>query len=62
MLMLNDLDRYSLVTDVIDRVPGLGQRHPKLRQMMVDARVTAREHTRRTGEDIDVVTDWTWSG
>jgi xylulose-5-phosphate/fructose-6-phosphate phosphoketolase len=62
MVMLNDLDRYSLVTDVIDRVPGLGPRHARLRQAMVDARIRARNHTRTTGEDIDEVTGWTWPG
>ena len=38
MVMLNDLDRYHLVMDVIDRVPGLGEHAAGLRQEMVDAR------------------------
>ena len=60
MVMLNDLDRYHLVTDVIDRVPSLGQRAADLRQDMVDARVRARTWTRQHGEDIAEVADWRW--
>ena len=61
MVMLNDMDRYHLVMDVLDRVPGLGSRHAHLRQAMVDARLRARRHTRDHGEDIPEVTDWTWA-
>jgi xylulose-5-phosphate/fructose-6-phosphate phosphoketolase len=61
MVMLNDMDRYHLVMDVIDRVPGLGSRHAHLRQAMVDARLRARRYTRDHGEDTPEVTDWTWS-
>ena len=43
MVMLNDLDRYHLVMDVIDRVPGLGERAAGLRQEMSDARLRARD-------------------
>jgi len=60
MVMLNDLDRYHLVMDVIDRVPGLGARAGVLRQDMQDARLRARQYTRDFGEDIPVVNDWTW--
>ena len=42
MVMLNDLDRYRLAIDVIDRVPGLGTRSAALRQGLVDARLRAR--------------------
>ncbi len=61
MLMLNDLDRYHLVIDVIDRVPGLGQRAAGLRQRMVDERLRLRAHTRATGEDHADVTGWSWA-
>src|SRR3712207_8163471 len=46
MVMLNDLDRYHLVIDVIDRVPHLGSKAAGLRQRMVDQRIHAREYTR----------------
>ncbi len=60
MVMLNDVDRYHLVIDVIDRVPGLGQAQAGLRQKMVDARLRARAWTREHGEDIPEVRDWVW--
>jgi xylulose-5-phosphate/fructose-6-phosphate phosphoketolase len=60
MVMLNDLDRYHLVLDVIDRVPGLGSRAAHLRQEMVDARLGARIHTRQHGEDPPEISGWTW--
>lgn len=62
MLMRNDLDRYHLVMDVIDRVPSLGARYANLRQEMYDMRTEAREFAYANGEDIPAVTDWTWAG
>jgi xylulose-5-phosphate/fructose-6-phosphate phosphoketolase len=62
MVMLNDLDRYHLVIDVVDRTPGLGDRTAGLRQRMVDARLRARAWTREHGEDIPEVAGWTWPG
>ncbi|MGI8429243.1 MAG: phosphoketolase, partial [Solirubrobacteraceae bacterium] len=60
MVMLNDLDRFHLVMDVIDRVPGLGERAAGLRQQMVDERLRHRAFTRAAGEDSPEVRDWTW--
>ncbi|MBM0231232.1 phosphoketolase family protein [Micromonospora sp. STR1_7] len=60
MVMLNDLDRFHLVIDVIDRVPGLAARAAHLRQDMVDARQAARDYTRRYGEDDPQVAEWRW--
>jgi xylulose-5-phosphate/fructose-6-phosphate phosphoketolase len=60
MVMLNDLDRYHLVIDVIDRVPRLGPRAARFRQKMTDARLRARAWTREYGEDIPEVEQWTW--
>ena len=63
MVMLNDLDRYHLVMDVIDRVPGPGHRGtPGCARQMVDERLDAREYTREHGEDIPEVRDWVWPG
>ncbi|KNX39085.1 phosphoketolase family protein [Luteipulveratus halotolerans] len=61
MVMMNDLDRYHLVIDVIDRVPALGSRAAGLRQQMVDARRRAKEWTREHGEDAPEVRDWAWN-
>jgi xylulose-5-phosphate/fructose-6-phosphate phosphoketolase len=60
MVMLNDLDRFHLVMDVIDRVVRLGSHAAELRQAMADARVRARAFTRSEGEDPPEVRDWTW--
>ena len=60
MVMLNDLDRYRLVMDVIDRVPGLGETAASVRQEMQDARMRARAYTRDHGEDIPEVALWSW--
>jgi xylulose-5-phosphate/fructose-6-phosphate phosphoketolase len=60
MLMLNDLDRFHLVMDVIDRVPGLADRAGHVRQLMVDSRARARAWTREHGEDQPEVRNWTW--
>ena len=62
MVMLNDVDRYHLVLDVIDRVPGLGSRAGHVRQAMVDKRIEARAYTRLEGEDLPEVADWAWPG
>jgi xylulose-5-phosphate/fructose-6-phosphate phosphoketolase len=62
MVMLNDLDRFHLVMDVIDRVPGLGSRAAHLRQRMSDERLRHRQYTRDHGEDSPEVRDWTWPG
>jgi xylulose-5-phosphate/fructose-6-phosphate phosphoketolase len=60
MVMLNDLDRFRLVIDVIDRVPGLGGRVAALRQRMADARLDARAYTRQHGEDVPEISGWAW--
>jgi len=57
MVMLNDMDRFHLAMDVIDRVPGLGSRMAHVRQAMVDERLRHRAHTRRTGQDPPDVRD-----
>ncbi|MFI6595974.1 phosphoketolase [Nonomuraea sp. NPDC050536] len=61
MAMLNDIDRYHLVMDVIDRVPGLATAQAHLRQEMAETRLRARAHTREHGEDAPDIRDWTWS-
>jgi xylulose-5-phosphate/fructose-6-phosphate phosphoketolase len=61
MVMLNDLDRFHLVMDVIDRVPGLAEHAAHVRQEMVDARLRHRAYTREHGQDPPDVTDWRWA-
>jgi xylulose-5-phosphate/fructose-6-phosphate phosphoketolase len=60
MVMLNDLDRFHLVMDVIDRVPSVGSHAAALRQRMEDERVRARAFTRLEGDDPATVRDWVW--
>jgi xylulose-5-phosphate/fructose-6-phosphate phosphoketolase len=60
MVMLNDLDRFQLVMDVIDRVPGLSESCGRLRQEMSDRRLRARAYTREHGEDEPEIRDWVW--
>jgi xylulose-5-phosphate/fructose-6-phosphate phosphoketolase len=60
MAMLNDLDRFHLVMDVIDRVPGLGTRAAHIRQRMVNERIEHRQYTREHGEDAPEIRDWKW--
>jgi xylulose-5-phosphate/fructose-6-phosphate phosphoketolase len=61
MVMLNDLDRFHLVIDVIDRVPGLADRAAHLRQHMTEQRLAARAYTREHGDDMPEVRDWSWT-
>jgi xylulose-5-phosphate/fructose-6-phosphate phosphoketolase len=60
MVVMNDLDRYHLVMDVIDRVPSLGQRAARVRQEMVDRRTLHRLWVREHGEDLPEVREWAW--
>nr|WP_222710831.1 phosphoketolase family protein [Quadrisphaera setariae] len=60
MVHRNDLDRFRLVMDVIDRVPGLGVRNAGLRQEMADARLAARVHAYETGEDPEDISGFRW--
>jgi len=60
MVMLNDLDRFHLVMDVIDRVPSLGSKEAHLKQKMLDSKLRSRQYTRDHGEDPPEIRDWFW--
>jgi xylulose-5-phosphate/fructose-6-phosphate phosphoketolase len=62
MVMLNDLDRFHLVIDVIDRLPHLAGTADHLRQEMIDSRLRARAYGREHGEDPPEIRDWAWPG
>ncbi|MFI5662524.1 phosphoketolase [Streptomyces sp. NPDC051684] len=62
MVVRNDLDRYRLVMDVIDRVPGLGVRATAVRQTMADARTRHHAWIREHGTDLPEVANWSWTG
>jgi xylulose-5-phosphate/fructose-6-phosphate phosphoketolase len=60
MVVMNDLDRFHLVMDVIDRVPGLARKAAVVRQAMVDKRAEHHDFVRRTGEDLPEISSWQW--
>jgi len=60
MVVLNDLDRYHLVMDVIDRVPGLAVKAAYLRQQMRDKRIEHKHYIHEHGEDMPEIRNWTW--
>jgi len=60
MTVRNELDRFSLARDVIDRVPGLGERAAYVRQLVRDIHVDHGEYIREHGDDMPLVRDWTW--
>ena len=61
MVVLNDLDRFHLVADVIDRVPGLGATAAYAKQAIRDKLIEHRQYIERYGEDMPEIREWTWS-
>jgi len=60
MAVLNDIDRFHLVCDVIDRVPSLGYRAAHLKQQMRDKLIEHRQYINRVGEDMPEIREWQW--
>ena len=60
MCVINDLDRFHLVGDVIDRVPKLGERAAYAKQEIRDKLIDHREYIRRYGDDMPEIKNWTW--
>jgi xylulose-5-phosphate/fructose-6-phosphate phosphoketolase len=60
MVVLNDLDRFHLAGDVIDRVPGLGARMAYVKQMLREQLIEHKEYITKYGDDMPAVRDWTW--
>jgi xylulose-5-phosphate/fructose-6-phosphate phosphoketolase len=60
MCVLNDIDRFHLVIDVIERVPGIGHGAAYVKQQMREKRVEHREYVRTHGEDLPEIRDWSW--
>jgi xylulose-5-phosphate/fructose-6-phosphate phosphoketolase len=62
MTVLNDLDRFHLVSDVIDRVPHLGLRAAYVKQAIRDKLIEHKEYIAKHGEDMPEIRDWKWGG
>ena len=61
MVVLNDLDRFHLVADVIDRVPKLGYLAAYAKQTIREKLIEHKEYIRKYGEDMPEIRDWKWS-
>ncbi len=61
MVVLNDLDRYHLVWDVIDRLPGLAAQAASVKQAVHDKRIEHKRYVAEHGEDMPEVRNWKWS-
>ena len=60
MAVRHDLDRFHLVSDVIDRVPKLGYKAAYLKQFIRDKLIEHKQYIIRHGEDIPEIRDWKW--
>jgi xylulose-5-phosphate/fructose-6-phosphate phosphoketolase len=60
MVVLNDMDRYHLAMDVIDRLPGLGSRAALLKQELQEKRIEHGLYVREKGEDLPEIRNWRW--
>jgi xylulose-5-phosphate/fructose-6-phosphate phosphoketolase len=60
MAVLNDIDRFHLVGDVIDRVPHLGAKAAYVKQAIRDKRIEHTQYIIEHGEDLPEVRNWTW--
>ncbi|HLO86857.1 MAG TPA: hypothetical protein VK203_17905, partial [Nostocaceae cyanobacterium] len=60
MVVLNDLDRFHLVMDVIDRVPKLGYKAAYVKQALQDKLIEHKHYIAKYGEDMPEISNWKW--
>ncbi|MGF1677528.1 MAG: phosphoketolase [Rivularia sp. (in: cyanobacteria)] len=60
MVVMNDLDRFNLADDVIDRVPHLKYRAAHVKQMLHNKLIEHKQYVREHGEDMPEIRDWKW--
>ncbi|HME81413.1 MAG TPA: phosphoketolase family protein [Candidatus Eremiobacteraceae bacterium] len=61
MTVRNDLDRFHLAGDAIDRIPGLQDRAAHVKQLFRDRLAAHKEYIERVGEDMPEIRDWRWT-
>ena len=61
MTVMNDLDRFHLVQDVVNRIPGLGENGNKLRQLMTNKLAEHKKYIDKYGQDMPEIRNWKWS-
>ena len=60
MVVMNDLDRFGLMGDVVDRVPKLASNAGYLKQFVRDKRIEHKEYIREYGDDMPEIRNWKW--
>jgi xylulose-5-phosphate/fructose-6-phosphate phosphoketolase len=60
MVVMNDLDRFHLIEDVIDRLPQLGARAAYFKQAIHDKLIEHKQYICKYGDDMPAITDWQW--
>ena len=60
MVVMNDIDRFHLVKDIVDRVPGLGPRAAYFSQIIRDKLIDHKRYIRQYGEDMPEIRNWKW--
>jgi len=61
MVVLNQLDRFNLAKDVLDRVPGLEYKAARIKQFLRDKLVDHKEYITKYGQDMPEIRDWKWA-
>ena len=60
MTVLNDLDRFHLVMDVVDRLPQMSAKGAHLKQQLQDKLIEHKRYIRQHGEDMPEIRNWQW--
>jgi len=61
LMVLNDLDRFHLVMDVIDRMPQTGEQGAHLKQLLKDKLIWHKQYINKNGQDLSEIRNCKWS-